>query len=98
LYDIKIDAVNRVFVFTWLDGSGNIQSFTTNYYFIAGGIIFTSPLTNGAQTISGFENLGWAPSTETISLTAGGKAGIPGDVNRADGIHVPRERYASGDE
>jgi hypothetical protein len=74
LYDIKIDPVNRVFIFSWLDAGGNLQTFTTHYYFIAGGLIFTSPLINGTEIVSGFENLAWNPATQTISLTAGGVA------------------------
>lgn len=74
LYDIKIDPVNRQFVFSWLDGSGNLQTFTTGYYFTAGGVVFTTPLVNGSQTISGFSNITWTPSTETINLTVSGTA------------------------
>jgi len=74
LYDVKIDPVTRQFVFSWLDGSGNLQTFTTGYYFVAGGIVFTTPLVNGSQTISGFSNITWTPATETLNLTANGVA------------------------
>ncbi|MEP7373604.1 MAG: DUF4302 domain-containing protein [Chitinophagaceae bacterium] len=72
LYDVKIDPINRQFVFSWLDGSGNLQTFATSYYFIAGGIVFTNPFVNGSQTISGFTNMSWDQSTETITLSANG--------------------------
>jgi hypothetical protein len=74
LYDVKIDPVNRQFVFSWLDGSGNLQTFSTGYYFIAGGVVFTDPFTNGSQTISGFDNITWTQSTETINLTVNNTA------------------------
>jgi len=74
LYDVKIDPLNRQFIFSWLDGSGNLQTFTTTYYFIAGGIVFTTPLVNGSQTISGFTNITWDQPSETITLSAGGTA------------------------
>jgi hypothetical protein len=74
LYDVKIDPVRRQFVFSWLDGSGNLQTFATSYYFVAGGIVFTTPLTNGSQTISGFSNITWTPATETINLSVNGSA------------------------
>lgn len=74
LYDVKIDPVSRQFVFSWLDGSGNLQTFTTSYYFVLGGIVFNTPLVNGSQTIAGFTNMTWNPATETISLTIGGTA------------------------
>jgi hypothetical protein len=75
LYDVQIDPVNRTFTFSWLDGSGVLQTFTTNYYYILGGIVFATPFVNGSQTITGFTNMSWDQSTETINLTAGGAAG-----------------------
>lgn len=72
LYDISIEPVSRQFVFSWLDGSGNLQSFTTQYYFVSGGIVFTTPFVNGPQTITGFNNITWTAATETISLTVNG--------------------------
>ncbi|MCW3088954.1 MAG: hypothetical protein JWP81_23 [Ferruginibacter sp.] len=74
LYDVKIDAVNRRFIFSWLDASGNLVTFATGYYFTAGGVVFTTSLVNGTQTITGFSNIAWNASTETISLTASGTA------------------------
>ena len=74
LYDVKIDPVTRQIIFSWLDGSGNLQTFTTGYYYIAGGIAFTIPLVNGSQTISGFNSITWTPATETINLTVSGTA------------------------
>ena len=74
LFDVKIDPVARQFVFSWLDGSGNLQTFTTGYYFVLGGIVFTTPFTNGSQTITGFNNMVWNPATETINLTVNGAA------------------------
>ncbi len=76
LYDIKIDPTTRQFVFSWLDASGNLQTFSTGYYFVAGGIVFTDPLVNGGQVISGFSNITWDPGTETINLTVGNTTAI----------------------
>lgn len=73
-YDIKINPVAREFTFSWLDGSGNLITFTTGYYFTAGGIIFTNPVVNGSQVIPGFSNITWNQATETINLMAGGGA------------------------
>ncbi len=74
LYDVKIDPVNKQFIFSWLDGSGNLQTFATGYYLVAGGVVFTKPLTNGSQTITGFSNLTWDEPSETISLTVNNTA------------------------
>jgi hypothetical protein len=72
LYDVKIDPLSRQFIFSWLDGSGNLQTFSTGYYFTLGAIVFTTPFVNGSQTISGFSNISWDPATETITLSASG--------------------------
>jgi len=45
----------------------------TGYYFVAGGIIFTTPLVNGAQTISSFGDI-HGISTQTIGLTVNSTA------------------------
>lgn len=74
LYDVKIDAVNKQFVFSWLDGSGNLQIFSTGYYLVAGAVVFTSPLVNGTQTINGFSNISWDQANETINLTVNNTA------------------------
>lgn len=74
LYDVKIDPVNRQFVFSWLDASGNLQTFTTGYYFSGGSVVFTDPFVIGSQIISGLDNIIWDPATETINLTVNGTA------------------------
>ena len=74
LYDIQINTVTRQFTFTWLDANGVLQSFTTGYYFIAGGIVFTTPLVNGSQTITGLTNMSWNQGTETITVTVNNTA------------------------
>ncbi|HEV8084141.1 MAG TPA: DUF4302 domain-containing protein [Chitinophagaceae bacterium] len=73
-YDIRIDPVTRKFIFSWLDANGNPVTFTTGYYFTAGGISFTNPLVNGSQTIPGFSNISWNQAAETINLTSGSTA------------------------
>jgi Domain of unknown function (DUF4302) len=74
VYDIKINPVTRQITFYKLDANGDYNAFTTGYYFIAGGIIFTPPVVNGTQIISGFTNITWDQSTETINLTVNGTA------------------------
>lgn len=71
LYDVRIDPFRRQFVFNWLDASGNLQTFTTGYYFIPGSIIFSKPFVNGGATISSFTNITWNQTTETVNLNIG---------------------------
>lgn len=74
LYDVKIDPITRRFIFSWLDAAGNLQTFSTGYYFVLGGIVFTTPFVNGSQTISGFSNISWDQASETISLSVNSNA------------------------
>ncbi len=69
LYDIQVNPRTRQFVFSWLDANGTLQTFTTGYYFTAGGISFTNPVVNGSQIISGLNNITFNPVSETINLT-----------------------------
>jgi len=68
LYDVTIDPLTRQFTFSWVDAGGNLKTFTTKYYFTAGGIVFITPFVNGAQTISGFNNITWNASAQTVNL------------------------------
>ena len=70
LIDIKINSLDRSFTFTYLNSSGVAQTFTTGYYLVSGGIVLINPLVIGTTTISGFNNMVWNASTETISMTA----------------------------
>ena len=73
-YDIRIDSDNRQVTFSWRDGSGNPQTFTTGYYFTPAGIAFAPPLVNGSQAITDFSSMVWNPATETITLTVNNTA------------------------
>ncbi len=102
LYDVKIDPVNRQFTFSWLDANGTYYTFTTGYYLLAGGVIFSTPFVNGNQAISGFNNITWTPATETINLTVNGTAAtITGIVTplKVD-VNAPRRwwQYAVDNE
>lgn len=74
-YDVAVDASGRTITFTWLDGSGNPQSFTTGYYNTLDGVKFNKALVNGAQTIGGFSNASFDEATSTLSLNAGTQTG-----------------------
>lgn len=69
LIDVKITPSAHTFTFTYLDAGGAAKTFTTGYYLTAGGIIFINPLVIGNVTITGFNNMQWIATTQTISLT-----------------------------
>jgi hypothetical protein len=72
--DIQINPNTRKATFTWLDASGNAQTFTTTYYLTPGGIAFTNPLVIGSTTITTLDNFVWNATTQTINLTVNGTA------------------------
>jgi hypothetical protein len=76
LYDIKADPLHRTIIFSWLDGSGNLQTFYTTYYNLLNGIVLTRPFVNGGLTITGFTNAVWNGTTSTLTVAAGGKSGV----------------------
>lgn len=74
-YDLRFDPINRTVTFTWVDGSGNLQTSSVNYYVTGAGIVFATPLVNGNQTITGFDNLSWNAGTSTLTVSAGSTSG-----------------------
>ncbi|GGC01599.1 DUF4302 domain-containing protein [Dyadobacter sediminis] len=74
-YEITANPIARTMKLTWLDGNAP-KTFTTNYYYTSSGIAFVSPLTNGAQTISGFSNITWNAATLQLGVSAGGSTAI----------------------
>lgn len=73
-YEITLSPRTRTIKLTWLDGSIP-KTFTTNYYFTAAGVSFTSPLVNGSQTINGFTNITWNANAVQVGVTAAGLKG-----------------------
>lgn len=73
-YEIKVNQVTRTITFTWVDGSGNVQTYTTGYYYTTDGIALTPPLIDGSTIITGFSNITWNATTTTLSFTVNGEA------------------------
>jgi hypothetical protein len=75
LYDVSINTTNRTLTFSWLDGSGNVQSTTTSYYYTFSGVQLVQPIPYGTGTITGFTNITFDAATVTIGVTAGTTTG-----------------------
>ena len=71
-YDMKIDPVARTIVFTWVDGSGNVQQFVTAYYYSSTGVVFDTPFNTGSQTINGLEIVSWNAGTSVLNIKVNG--------------------------
>jgi len=74
-YEIRFDAVNRTITFTWVDASGAIKTSTVSYYITSTRIMFSSPIVNGNQKITGIDNLSWNAGSSTLTVTIGGQQG-----------------------
>lgn len=74
-YDVRLDNQNRTITFSWLDGGGNLQSHTTTFYNTSVGLVLTSPLVNGAQTIGELSVDNWNSTTQTLTVKSGTKTG-----------------------
>jgi hypothetical protein len=73
-YDMKVDVVARTITFTWVDGSGNLQQFTTGYSYSASGVIFSTPFNAGSQTINGIEIVSWDANSFVLNVKINGTA------------------------
>ena len=73
-YQIKINQVAHTITFTWVDGNGNEQTYTTGYYYTTDGIALTPSFTDGSITISGFSNMTWNATTATLSFSVNSDA------------------------
>src|SRR5262249_30049827 len=71
-YEVQVNTGTRTITFTWVDGNGNVQTYTTGYYYTVNGIAFTPPFTDGTVTISSLDNMTWNAATTTLSFTANG--------------------------
>ncbi len=80
-YEINTNLNTRTINFSWLDASGNLQTFTTGFYYTVNGIEFANPFTNGSQIITGFRNITWDAATTTLAFSVNGTSttviGVP---------------------
>ncbi|MGC4037924.1 MAG: DUF4302 domain-containing protein [Chitinophagaceae bacterium] len=71
-YDININPITKTVIFNWTDSQGNVQSISTTFYYILGGIAFSKPLIDGSTVITQLTDPSWSSSTNTLTVTAGG--------------------------
>jgi hypothetical protein len=78
-YEIQVNQVTRTITFTWVDGSGNVHTATTGYYYTPDGIALSPAFSDGTNVVSSLTNISWNNTTTTMSFTVNGKAaGIVG--------------------
>jgi hypothetical protein len=70
-YEISVNQTTRTITFSWLNG-GNVQSFTTPFFYSGTGVSLVNPLVNGSQTVNGFTNLTWDAATTTLGFSVNG--------------------------
>ena len=80
-YDVSINDNLKIISFTWVDGNGAVQTFSTTYYYTVDGIMFVNPFNDGTQIITGFTDLSWNASTTSLSVKAGNNTGSLSGVN-----------------
>lgn len=80
-YDVSINDNTKSIAFTWVDGSGNVQTFSTTYYYTVNGIQLVNAFSDGTQTITGFTDITWNAGPGTFSLKANNNNGTLAGVN-----------------
>ena len=68
-YYITIDEGNKLITLSWLDGGGNVQTFTTGYYSTLTGIEFLQPFNTGNAVIPGINFQTWNAGSLTMNVT-----------------------------
>ncbi len=73
-YEVRVDLVARTITFSWLNGSGNLQQFTTGYNYSSTGVVFLTPFNTGSQTINGLEIVSWDAANSILNVKVNGVA------------------------
>lgn len=73
-YEINVNQTTRTITFTWVDANGNIQTYTTGYYYTPDGIVLSPAFSDGKTTISSLDNMSWNANTTTLSFGVNGTA------------------------
>ena len=94
-YEVRVNVGSRTITFIWVDGSGNVQQFTTKYNYSATGVVLVTPLATGTETISQIEIVGWDNATSTINVKVNGNAStIAGNARPlAVDLNAPRRWF-----
>jgi hypothetical protein len=73
-YEVHVDLITRTITFRWVDGGGNLQSFSTGYNYSAGGIDLITPFDTGSQTITAIEVVSWDAGNSLLNVKVNGNA------------------------
>jgi hypothetical protein len=73
-YEIQVNQTTRTITFTWVDGNGNIQTYTTGYYYTPDGIALSPAFSDGKTIISSLNNMSWNANSTTLSFSVNGTA------------------------
>ncbi|MES2429629.1 MAG: DUF4302 domain-containing protein [Bacteroidota bacterium] len=71
LYDVKFDSRNHEMTFSWLDGTGDLQTHTSTYFNTISGLTLSDPLQNDGQTITSISVDSYNSATNTITIKSG---------------------------
>lgn len=82
-YELLINPATKTIVFNWLDASGNVQSFSTRFYFTLSGIGLLAPFNTGTMVIKELTNVNYVTATSTL------EASINGTVYKITGAIKP---------
>jgi hypothetical protein len=70
VYEVNVNLNNRTVIFSWLE-NGNLQTFTSPFFFTITGIQLVTPFNTGTALIGEFKNINWAAATNTLDVTIG---------------------------
>lgn len=71
VYDLNINLLTKSVIISWVDPSGNPNSFDTQFYFSIDGISFVQPFSADGTLVTGLYNASWSSGTQSISVQVG---------------------------
>ncbi len=71
-YELLINPTTKTIVFNWLDANGNVQNFSTRFYFTLSGIGLLAPFNTGTIVIKELTNVNFIAATNTLQATING--------------------------
>lgn len=72
-YEVNVNFAGRTITFSWLDASGNYQTFTTGYYYSPSEVVLLNPFVIGSTSISTLTDFAWDEAATSLQFSMAGK-------------------------
>ncbi len=81
-YEISVNQATRTITLSWVNNNGNVQSFTTGYYYTINGIQFLTPFSDGVNNFNGFTNISYDATNSVINVSVNNTQAVISGANK----------------